>query len=115
MLEKTSSKKRKRPNVDDAQAESDGVEVGRNLDFNLSEDEDEQEMEIGSGELTHLEHQINANEALHCIENLETRVHACPKCPIRLLSFCMAIHMHESHSVIVVDADGAEEGVTGAI
>jgi hypothetical protein len=75
-----------------------------------AEDEEEEEDNTPeSAELTALERQINANDALHPKPCLDTRVHACETCGIRLLQFTMKIHRHESHSVIGVDADGVDE------
>ena len=61
-------------------------------------------------ELTEVEKQINLNEALHSYsENispaLNTCVHACKICGIRLLYFTMKILSHESHSDINKEAD----------
>ena len=41
--------------------------------------------------------------------NHGTHIHACEHCGVRLLDFAMAIHYHESHSVIVKDVDGVNE------
>ena len=44
---------------------------------------------------------------------LNTRIHACKTCRIRLLDFAMVIHRHESHSAFVMHADGVEEKARG--
>ena len=67
-----------------------------------------------SGELTPLECQINDNSAFHQMPGgLNTRIHACKTCRIRLLDFAMVIHRHESHSAFVMHADGVEEKARG--
>ena len=71
--------------------------------------EEEEDPTIAVGELSALERQINGNFALHGMPHLNTRVHACKKCSIRLLDFAMKIHCHESHYLISVDADGMDE------
>ena len=92
-----------------------------------NEEEEEEEVELEgatedgetgddpiSGELTPLECQINDNSAFHQMPGrLNTRIHACKTCGIRLLDFTMAIHRHESHPAIVQHADGVEEKAHG--
>lgn len=110
---KATARKRKRDDddaADDADAAGeDGDE--RDVELDLVEEEDGEEDAPVSAVLTDLETQINSNDALHCKPGLNTHVHACKICGIRLLDFAMKIHCHESHSVIVEDADGADENV----
>ena len=54
---------------------------------------------FATAELTNLEQQINANVALHNFGNLDTHIHSCATCNLRLLSFAMPVHNHESHKV----------------
>ncbi|KAL7530450.1 hypothetical protein ACHAXR_003503 [Thalassiosira sp. AJA248-18] len=115
---KATPRKRKREddneNTVEADAEDDDGEDEADLELTLDDDDtnEQDEREPVSAELSELEKQINSNVALHCKPGLNTRVRACKICGIRLLDFAMRIHCHESHSVIVEDADGPDENVT---
>ena len=102
---------------DDAQLAEDSEDIDIGLNAVDMEEEREEEDEAAleayplTSELTELEQQINLNEALHSHSDdisptLNTHVHACKTCGIRLLDFAMRIHCHESHSDIKKEADG---------
>ena len=53
--------------------------------------------------LTDREVDININTSFHTFKDVETKIHVCPTCKCRLLSFAAGVHCHKIHTV---DIDG---------
>ena len=78
---------------------SDGAEASTVALIHNREEQEDTHPVSATAELTDLEQQINANVALHNFGNLDTHIHSCATCNLRLLNFSVPVHDHESHKV----------------
>ena len=58
--------------------------------------------------LTEREVNINTNTSFHTFKDVDTKIHVCPTCKCRLLSFAAGVHCHEIHTVHI-DGGGDED------
>jgi len=72
------------------------------------EDNESESLDCMTAGLTEREVNINTNTSFHTFKDVDTKIHVCPTCKCRLLSFAAGVHCHEIHTVHI-DGGGDED------